>query len=409
MNVVIEKKICPITNLDIIESPRWRNLKVADNYLVSLRKIGNHIVDVHAYGSILEFDAERYQHFLDKFIEDQGIEFPYVEMRNYEDLSGVLPTKKSLRTQKDYFIEKKDEHIGFIAYNARKGLDLILKSGKRQYDQINVEVASVEDYKHAVNYALSILKNYKSYVRYSKKKKHYKISLSDIEAVAVSCGEFLWEDNDMFDFAELSIDASHPLYPIVENFAIVREELIHLENESFKKTKALESEKLQTEKIVESLQSGIIIVDPRNEQITDINPAACEMLNGRKEEIIGKPFSRFLATKDDYGDTYSSKDSYLLSLQETLIPVLRSSVKVRLSNKQYLLENFVDISEAKEHEEKLKKSLAHTKQLNNLTFNREKRIIEMKREVNELLIDLGKEPKYKSVIKLNKDRGNNGE
>jgi hypothetical protein len=67
------------------------------------------------------------------------------------------------------------------------------------------------------------------------------------------------------------------------------------------------------------------------------------------------------------------------------------------------LENFVDISEAKEHEEKLKKSLAHTKQLNNLTFNREKRIIEMKKEVNDLLIEMGKEPKYKSVIEIDKD------
>ncbi|MCH4887674.1 PAS domain-containing protein [Acidaminobacter sp. JC074] len=405
MNIIIDKKICPVTQLDIIESPRWKNLKISDNYLVSFRKIGNHIVDVHTYGRIVDFDAERYQHFLDKFLEDQSIEFPYVEMRNYEDLTGILPTKVNIRIQKDYFIENKEKHIGFIAYNANRGMDLILKSGKRQYSQYNVDVGTEADYKSAVLRAVSILKNYSPYKKFIKKKKYHKISSHDIEEIAISCGEFLWEDNDMFDFGKLNIDAEHPLYPIVENFAIIREELIHLENESFNKSKALESEKLQTEKIVESLQSGIIIVDPRKDQVVDVNPAACAMLGGRKEEIIGKPFSRFLAEEEDYNEAYNSRDSYLLSLQEVSVPVLRSSVKVRLNNKQYLLENFVDISEAKEHEEKLKKSLAHTKQLNNLTFNREKRIIEMKKEVNALLIEAGKEPKYKSVIKLDKDRG----
>lgn len=37
-------------------------------------------------------------------------------------------------------------------------------------------------------------------------------------------------------------------------------------------------------------------------------------------------------------------------------------------------------------------------QMNNLTFNREKRIIEMKMEVNNLLKELKRPPKYKSVL-----------
>lgn len=402
MNRVVEKKICHVTGLEITESTRWKNLKLAENYVITFRKIGDQIVDVHGYGNIIDFDAERFQNFLDKFIEDQGIIFPYVEIRNYEDLAGILPTKKTIVAQKEYFIENKEKRIGFIAYNASKSVNMLLMSGKRQYQKLNVETATEVDYKHAIKRAIEIIHNYSPYKKPSFKKKTYKISSLDIENVAQSCGQFLWEDNDLFDLDALDVPADHPLYPIVENFAIVREELIHLENESFKKTKDLESEKLQTEKIVESLQSGIIIVDPIKDQIVDINPAACMMLDGNKEEFIGKPFSKFLATSENEHN-YESRDSYLLSTNDDLIPVLRSSVKVRLNSKNYNLENFVDISEAKEHEEKLKKTLAHTKQLNSLTFNREKRIIEMKKEVNALLLELGKEPKYKSVMEIEKD------
>lgn len=404
MDRVVEKKICHITGLEITESTRWKNLKLSDNYGITFRKIGDQIVDVHGYGNILDFDADRFQNFLEKFLEDQGVIFPYVEIRNYEDLSGVLPAKKTMLSQKEYFIENKEKRIGFIAYNASKSINMLLMSGKRQYQKLNVEIATEEDYRHAIKRALDIIHNYSPYKKPTFKKKAYKISSEDIEHVALSCGRFLWEDNDLFDMDTLDIPLDHPLYPIVENFAIVREELIHLENESFKKTKALESEKLQTEKIVESLQSGIIIVDPLKDQIVDINPAACMMLDGKKEAFIGKPFSKYLADSDAERN-YESKDSYLLSSHDDLIPVLRSSVKVRLNSRNYNLENFVDISEAKEHEEKLKKTLAHTQQLNNLTFNREKRIIEMKKEVNALLEEMGKEPKYKSVLEIQKDRG----
>jgi PAS domain-containing protein len=381
----------------------WKNLKLSENYVISYRKIGDHIVDVHGFGNMTNFDADRFQNFLDKFIEVQSIQLPYVEMRNFEDLNGVLPSKRTLLTQKTYFIENKEKRIGFVAYNASSAIGMILMSGQRQYKKINVTLSVQADYKAAVRKALEILGEYTPYRNKKSKLKNFKISSEDIEKVALSCGSFLWEENDLFDLDTLNLDASHPLYPIVENFAIVREELIHLENESFKKTEALKSEKLQTEKIVESLQSGIIIVDPVEDRIVDINRAACEILNGSKEKIIGRFFHNFI------DDPSKNKDGYLITFDQEKIPVLRSSVKVRLNNKNYLLENFVDISEAKEHEEKLKKTLAHTKQLNNLTFNREKRIIEMKKEVNALLIELGRAPKYRSVIEVKKDRGLNGE
>lgn len=397
MNSYIKTETCPVTGLEIISVKRWEHLKVTDNYMVTFRKIGDRIVDVVVYGNIGEFDADRYQQLLDKFIEDQHVKSPFIEMRNYDDLVGIMPSKRSLMKQKTYFIENKDKRIGFVAYNASKAIGLILESGQRQYKKINVALKVAPDYKRAVLTALKILEQYSPTKVIKEKKKHYRISSEDIEKVASSCGRFLWEDNDLFDVENLAIDADHPLFPIVENFAIVREELIHLENESFRKSEALESEKIQTEKIVESLQSGIMIIDPTKDQVVDINPAACELIQSTKEKIIGKPFAEFLVDREKVFHE-NSKECYLRNTHEEMIPVMRSSVQVRLNNKSYILENFVDITEAKAHEDRLRESLAHTQQMNSMTLNREKRIIEMKKEVNSLLKALGQEVKYKSVI-----------
>jgi len=58
-----------------------------------------------------------------------------------------------------------------------------------------------------------------------------------------------------------------------------------------------------------------------------------------------------------------------------------------------------EISERKQAEEKLQETLADIERFNQLMIVREERVIEMKKEVNSLLAELGREPQYKSVLK----------
>ena len=226
------------------------------------------------------------------------------------------------------------------------------------------------------------------------------------------CGKLLWEENIFFDI-ENDIDLKSHLYPIIENLAVVREELINLENDSNLKTNELEQERLQTEKIVESLTSSILIVDHMNDIIIEANPAACKLLESTKEELLNSKFSIYVANYESDNSIENAEEllkkensemgkheDLLYTKSGTIIPVLRSSVKIRMKNKNYTLENFVDMSQVKKQEEELKKSLSITKKLNKFTFNRENRIIEMKKEVNELLLELKREEKYKSVLSL---------
>jgi len=64
-----------------------------------------------------------------------------------------------------------------------------------------------------------------------------------------------------------------------------------------------------------------------------------------------------------------------------------------------LAERLSRVIERKQAEEEKTKTMAEMERMNRLMSGREKRVIEMKREVNALLAELGREPQYKSVLK----------
>ena len=62
-----------------------------------------------------------------------------------------------------------------------------------------------------------------------------------------------------------------------------------------------------------------------------------------------------------------------------------------------LLTSMIDITEKKMHEEKLALILSETENMNRLMTGREERVLELKLEINNLLKQLGKDIKYRSV------------
>ena len=59
---------------------------------------------------------------------------------------------------------------------------------------------------------------------------------------------------------------------------------------------------------------------------------------------------------------------------------------------------FRDITDRKHAEEEREKALVEIERFNKLMMGREKRVIEIKKEVNVLLGELGRQPQYKSVL-----------
>lgn len=117
--------------------------------------------------------------------------------------------------------------------------------------------------------------------------------------------------------------------------------------------------------VMESVPTGIIIIDPDAHKIVDVNAAAASMIGAPKEEIVGSVCHRFICPAEvgkcpitDLHQTVDHSERVLLTVTGARRPVIKSVTTVLLDGKQHLLESFIDITERKRVEELLKVSLA---------------------------------------------------
>lgn len=85
-------------------------------------------------------------------------------------------------------------------------------------------------------------------------------------------------------------------------------------------------------------------------------------------------------------------------LDGEVFPVVVTLMPVSLFGKQQLYCMWKDISEQKQSEALFVESQVQMERMNCLMTGREQRVVEMKEEVNALLAELGREPKYQSVL-----------
>lgn len=132
--------------------------------------------------------------------------------------------------------------------------------------------------------------------------------------------------------------------------------------------------------LLDTLPSGVIIVDPDTHTITDVNAAAVRMIGAAREEIIGKPCHRFVCPAEvgkcpvtDLGSLIENSDRQLLTAQGKSIEIVKTVVPFKFDGHNYLVENFIDITERKHLEEEreelinaLKDALENVKKLSGM-------------------------------------------
>ena len=112
-------------------------------------------------------------------------------------------------------------------------------------------------------------------------------------------------------------------------------------------------ERLKT--ILDSVQTGVVIIDPETHIIVDANPAATKIIGAPKEQIVDKDCYHYICQEKkgkcpiiDLGLNLNNEESILLTASGGHVPILRSVVPVTLGGKKHLLESFLDITEIKE-------------------------------------------------------------
>jgi PAS domain S-box-containing protein len=106
--------------------------------------------------------------------------------------------------------------------------------------------------------------------------------------------------------------------------------------------------------ILETVQAGIVIIDPDTHAIVDVNPAAAKLIGETKERLIGSVCHRHICQAEkgncpitDLKQTVDNSERMLLKADGTSIPIIKTVVSFPLNGHQYLLESFMDISERK--------------------------------------------------------------
>jgi len=132
---------------------------------------------------------------------------------------------------------------------------------------------------------------------------------------------------------------------------------------------SLESEnRLRT--VLESVQAGILVIDPEVHRIVDVNSFAARMIGASKENIIGAECHKFICPAEwdqcpvtNLHQTVDNSERVLLTATGERRDIIKTVTAIQLGGRSHLLESFIDVTERKRTEEALRANEESYRQL----------------------------------------------
>ncbi len=153
---------------------------------------------------------------------------------------------------------------------------------------------------------------------------------------------------------------------ILEKKKILQENRSYQENLKamvHEQTVELRQAKERTENILNAVQSGVMVIDAETHKIIEVNPAATKIIEAPADEIIGQICHNFVCPAEigqcpisDKGQETDKSSCVLLTKTGDAKNILKTVVKIKLGERDCLLESFVDITERVRTENLLRES-----------------------------------------------------
>jgi PAS domain S-box-containing protein len=159
--------------------------------------------------------------------------------------------------------------------------------------------------------------------------------------------------------------------PIKRDGQIVSVTLISMDiTERKQMEQKLEEYSQDLETILNSIFSGVVIIDGETHEIVNVNPTALETIGASKEHVIGKVCHNFICPAEkgkcpisDLGQTVDRSERVLLRVDGKRIPILKTVTPIVLKGRKYFIESLIDITERKQMEKKLEEYSQHLEEL----------------------------------------------
>jgi PAS domain S-box-containing protein len=129
---------------------------------------------------------------------------------------------------------------------------------------------------------------------------------------------------------------------------------------------SLRESETRLKQIFDSVQTGIVIIDPEGHRIVEANSVALEAIGLPREQVVGVQCHKFICPADagrcpvtDLGDTVNNSERVLLAARGEKRAIMKTVVPILIAGRTHLLESFVDITELKRAEEARQRANAY--------------------------------------------------
>ena len=123
----------------------------------------------------------------------------------------------------------------------------------------------------------------------------------------------------------------------------------------------LKESEAQLRTVIDSINAGVMLIDPETHVIVDVNLSAEELIGKSREHIIGSVCHGYICPAEtgkcpitDLQQTVNLSERQLINSRGEYVPILKSVVSAKLKGRMLLIESFIDITESKKTEEALR-------------------------------------------------------
>ncbi|SDF79058.1 PAS domain S-box-containing protein [Methanolobus vulcani] len=123
--------------------------------------------------------------------------------------------------------------------------------------------------------------------------------------------------------------------------------------------------------IIDNVHCGVVVIDAITHEIVDVNTTALEIVDYKKEDLIGRLCHKFICPNQvgncpitNFNLSIDRSERVVVRSDGTRVPILKSVEVVNLSGRKLFIESFVDITEIKNTEKALLDAKIHAEAAN---------------------------------------------